>query len=192
MWLLPWNLKSFKNGGQNQAKSKTNEGPELVQVRLQDWIHCFSFAFSAFTSELQVHFEFVVSFIGLWRRHAICRSTLLSLEFVQWWIFNTQIRKPPLLPSSCANLFGVPFRKTDSQSLGLVTSAMSFFNSFVTSGTYMSHLQSVFSSPLWTQYPTFFSMLSSTLKYLYSVEPVRINFAAKQPYTNDTVCNAAM
>jgi len=38
----------------------------------------------------------------------------------------------------------------------------------------------------------FFSMLQSTLKYLYSVEPVRMHFPAKQPCTNDTVCNAAM
>jgi len=30
-------------------------------------------------------------------------------------------------------------------------------------------------------------MLSSTLKYLYSVEPDRMHFPAKQPYTNDTV-----
>jgi len=29
------------------------------------------------------------------------------------------------------------------------------------------------------------------LKYLYSVEPVRMHFSAKQPCTNDTVCNAA-
>jgi len=38
----------------------------------------------------------------------------------------------------------------------------------------------------------FFSMLPSTLKYLYSAEPVRMHFPAKQPCTNDTVCNAAM
>jgi len=38
----------------------------------------------------------------------------------------------------------------------------------------------------------FFSMLLSTLKYLCSVEPVRMYFPAKQPCTNDTVCNAAM
>jgi hypothetical protein len=37
----------------------------------------------------------------------------------------------------------------------------------------------------------FFSMLPSTLKYLYSVEPVRMHFPAKQPCTNDTACNAA-
>jgi hypothetical protein len=37
----------------------------------------------------------------------------------------------------------------------------------------------------------FSSMLPSTLKYLYSVEPVRMHFPAKQPCTNDTVCNAA-
>jgi len=37
----------------------------------------------------------------------------------------------------------------------------------------------------------FFSMLPSTLKYLYSVEPVRMHFPAKQPCTNDTVCDAA-
>jgi hypothetical protein len=35
-------------------------------------------------------------------------------------------------------------------------------------------------------------MLPSTLEYLYSVEPVRINFPAKQPCTNNTVCYAAM
>jgi hypothetical protein len=38
----------------------------------------------------------------------------------------------------------------------------------------------------------FFSMLPSTLKYLYSVETFRMHFPAKQPCTNDTVCNAAM
>jgi hypothetical protein len=38
----------------------------------------------------------------------------------------------------------------------------------------------------------FFSLLASTLKYLYSVQPVRMHFPAKQPCTNDTVCNAAM
>jgi len=37
----------------------------------------------------------------------------------------------------------------------------------------------------------FFSVLPSTMKYLYSVEPVRMHFPAKQPYTNDTVFNAA-
>ena len=36
----------------------------------------------------------------------------------------------------------------------------------------------------------FFSMLPSALKYLYSVEPVRMHLHAKQPCTNDTVCNA--
>ena len=35
-------------------------------------------------------------------------------------------------------------------------------------------------------------MLPSTLKCLYSVEPVRMYFSAKQPCTNDTVCNAAV
>ena len=34
-------------------------------------------------------------------------------------------------------------------------------------------------------------MMLSTLKYLYSVEPTRMHFPAKQPCTNDTVCNAA-
>jgi len=38
----------------------------------------------------------------------------------------------------------------------------------------------------------FFSMLPSTLKYLYSVEPVRMHFPAKQPCANDTVCNAPL
>jgi len=37
----------------------------------------------------------------------------------------------------------------------------------------------------------FFSTLPSTWKYLCSVEPVRMHFPAKQPCTNDTVCNAA-
>jgi hypothetical protein len=35
-------------------------------------------------------------------------------------------------------------------------------------------------------------MLPSTLKYIYYAEPVRMHFPAKQPRTNDTVCNAAM
>ena len=35
-------------------------------------------------------------------------------------------------------------------------------------------------------------MLPSTLKYLYSVEPVRMHFTAKQPCANDTVCDAGM
>jgi hypothetical protein len=34
-------------------------------------------------------------------------------------------------------------------------------------------------------------MLPSLLKYIYSVEPVRMHSPAKQPCTNDTVCNAA-
>ena len=34
-------------------------------------------------------------------------------------------------------------------------------------------------------------MLPSTLKYLYSDEPARMHFSAKQPCANDTVCNAA-
>jgi hypothetical protein len=34
-------------------------------------------------------------------------------------------------------------------------------------------------------------MLPSTLKYLYSVEPVRMHFPAKQPCTYDTVRNAS-
>ena len=38
----------------------------------------------------------------------------------------------------------------------------------------------------------FFFMLPSTLKYLYSVEPIETHFPAKQQCTNDTVCNAAM
>jgi len=71
------------------------------------------------------------SFIGLWRRYVICRNTLLTLDFVQWWIINTPFRKPTLLPFSCAKLFGVPFSKTDSQSLGQVTSAISFFNHII-------------------------------------------------------------
>jgi hypothetical protein len=37
-----------------------------------------------------------------------------------------------------------------------------------------------------------FSMLPSTLKCIYSLEPVRMHFPAKQPRTNGTVCNAAM
>jgi hypothetical protein len=44
----------------------------------------------------------------------------------------------------------------------------------------------------WVTVSHFFSMLPSTLKYIYSVEPVRMHFPAKQPCTNDTVCNAAL
>jgi hypothetical protein len=58
----------------------------------------------------------------------------------------------------------------------------------VTSGTYISHLQRVFKSTGVTV-SHFFSMLPSTLKYLYSVEPVIMHFPAKQPCTNDAVCN---
>ena len=35
-------------------------------------------------------------------------------------------------------------------------------------------------------------MLPSTLKYLCSVETVIMHFPAKQPYTNDAMCNAAI
>jgi len=63
-------------------------------------------------------------------------------------------------------------------------------NPFVTSGTYMSHLQIVFAKS--TGIPvSHFSMLPSTLKYLYSVKPVRMNFPAKQVSANDTECSAA-
>jgi len=37
----------------------------------------------------------------------------------------------------------------------------------------------------------FFSMLLSTLKYLYSVNPVRMHFPAKQASASDTECCAA-
>jgi len=66
-----------------------------------------------------------------------------------------------------------------------------FLNPFVTSGTYMSHLQRVLFKSAGITVSHFFSMLPSTLKYLYSVEPVRMHFPAKQPCTNDTMCNAA-
>ena len=68
---------------------------------------------------------------------------------------------------------------------------LQFFNPFVTSGTYMSHLQKSLFKSAGITVSHFFSMLPSNLKYLYSVEPVRMHFPAKQPYTNDTVCNAA-
>jgi hypothetical protein len=35
-------------------------------------------------------------------------------------------------------------------------------------------------------------MLPSTLKCLYSIEPVRMHFPVKQLSTNDTMCNAAI
>jgi hypothetical protein len=35
-------------------------------------------------------------------------------------------------------------------------------------------------------------MLPSNLMYLCFVEPVRMHFPAKQPCTNNTVCNAAL
>jgi len=34
-------------------------------------------------------------------------------------------------------------------------------------------------------------MLPSTLKYLYSVEPARMHFPAKQPFKNDIACSIA-
>jgi hypothetical protein len=60
-------------------------------------------------------------------------------------------------------------------------------NPSVTSGTYMSHFKSA-----GITVSHIFSMLPSTLKYLYSVEPVRMHFPAKHPCTNDTVCNAVL
>ena len=65
-------------------------------------------------------------------------------------------------------------------------------NPFVTRGTYIPLTKSLFKS-VGITVSNFFSMLPSTLQYLYSVEPVRLHFPAKQPYcTNDSVCNAAM
>jgi len=66
------------------------------------------------------------------------------------------------------------------------------FNPFVTSGTYIyvPHTKSLFKSAGITV-SHFFSMLPSTLKYLYSIEPVRMHFPTKQLCTTDTVCNAA-
>ena len=59
-------------------------------------------------------------------------------------------------------------------------------NPFVASGTYMSHLHKVFQVRLDNIIPLF-SMLPSTLKYLYSVEPIRMHFPTKQPCTNDSI-----
>jgi hypothetical protein len=60
----------------------------------------------------------------------------------------------------------------------------------VTSETYMSHLQIVFAKS--TAIPvSHFSMLPSTLKYLYSMKPVTMHFPAKQESANDTECSAA-
>jgi len=66
-------------------------------------------------------------------------------------------------------------------------------NPFVTSGTYeyVPLIKSLFSSA-GIRVSHFFSILPSTLKYPYSVEPVRMHFPTKQPCTKDTVCNAAM
>ena len=61
---------------------------------------------------------------------------------------------------------------------------------FVTIGTYMSHLQRVFMSAGITV-PQLFSMLPSTLKCLYTAEPVSMHFPAKQQFKNDNACNAA-
>jgi hypothetical protein len=61
------------------------------------------------------------------------------------------------------------------------TCLLILLNLFVTSGTYMSHLcptKSLFTSAGVTV-SHFFSMLPSTLKYLYSVEPVIMHFPAK-------------
>ena len=55
-------------------------------------------------------------------------------------------------------------------------------NPFVTSGTYMSHIQRVFSKSAGITVSHFFSMLPSTLKYLYSVELVRMHFPVYQWY----------
>jgi hypothetical protein len=65
-------------------------------------------------------------------------------------------------------------------------------NRFVTSGTYYVPLTERFFKSTGKTVSHFFSMLPSILKYLCSVETVRIHFSAKQPCTNDTVCNAAL
>jgi len=64
----------------------------------------------------------------------------------------------------------------------------------VTNRTYLVYVplkRSLFKSAVITV-SLFFSMLPSTLKYLYSIKLVRMHFPAKQPCTNDIVCNAAM
>ena len=55
----------------------------------------------------------------------------------------------------------------------------------------MSHLKKSLFKSAGITVSHFFSMLPSSLKYLYSVEPIRMHFPAKQPCTNDTVCNGA-
>jgi len=57
-----------------------------------------------------------------------------------------------------------------------ISCEMYAFDPFLTSGTYMSHLQSLFKSAGITV-SHFFSLLPSTLKYLYSAEPVRMHFS---------------
>jgi hypothetical protein len=52
---------------------------------------------------------------------------------------------------------------------------LGLINPFVTSGTYMSHLQIVFFKFAGVTVSHFFSMLPSTLKYIYFAEPVRMN-----------------
>jgi hypothetical protein len=90
--------------------------------------------------------------------------------------------------SPCVIIYSNKSTNQMHQSLSFILS----FNPFVTSGTYIyvPFIKSVFKSAGITV-SQFFSMLPSTLKYLYSVESVRMHFPAKQPYTNDTVCNAA-
>jgi hypothetical protein len=55
----------------------------------------------------------------------------------------------------------------------------------------MSHLKKSLFKTARITVSHFFSTLQSTLKYVYSVELVRMHFPAKQPCTNDTVTTVA-
>ena len=96
--------------------------------------------------------------------------------------------------ASMANITTIKAHKTWPTSIHTLRTLISLylqeFNSVVTSGSYIPLTKSLFKAA-GIRVSQFFSMLPSTVKYLYSVEPVRMHFPAKQPCTNDTVCNAA-
>jgi hypothetical protein len=76
------------------------------------------------------------------------------------------------------------FIMSSSQSIG------QYFKPFMSSGTYIHPTYKESFLVRWDNSIPLFSMLPSTLKYLYSVEPVRMHFPTKKKKKNDTVYNA--
>ena len=111
-------------------------------------------------------------------QHSLYRHTYTYTHYYMYskkvkWLKYIVIKKLNYNTIHCWNFTQYMFRTFHDQRDIYVPLTKSLFKS---AGITVSH---------------FFSMLPSTLNYLCSVEPVRMHFPAKQPCTNDTVCNAA-